>query len=162
MIRRKRLNRLPSGPRNPSRWSKRVTLAFSAAAGLAIAMYLSLYQFGLISSVWDPLFGAESERVLHSPLSRLLPVPDAALGALGYAFEVILVLAGSSYRWRTQRWIVRLYGFVVLSLAFVGIALVIYQSASLHAWCTLCLGSGVLSIAIAAAALDEVAATWRR
>ena len=41
---------------------------------------LALYQLGYFSEVWEPFFGNGSAEVLHSALSRVLPIPDAALG----------------------------------------------------------------------------------
>jgi uncharacterized membrane protein len=146
---------------NPSRWPKRLALAGLALLGFAIALYLSLYQFGVVAIVWEPFFDGGSRQVLHSPLSRMLPVPDATLGALGYFIEIVLVLAGRTDRWRSQRWIVGLYGVVVVSLGVVSFALVIYQATFLNAWCTLCLCSAAVSIAIALLAMNEILSSLR-
>jgi len=35
---------------------------------------------------------------------RALPVPDSALGALGYLIEAVLGWAGGNERWRAQPW----------------------------------------------------------
>ncbi|MGH7875641.1 MAG: hypothetical protein ACREQO_25900 [Candidatus Binatia bacterium] len=60
--------------------------------GFGIALYLFLYQLGLFLNVWEPFFGNGSRKVLQSHLTRVLPVPDAALGALGYLIEVAPVM----------------------------------------------------------------------
>jgi hypothetical protein len=51
-----------------------------ALVGFAMAAYLTLFQLGVLDSVWEPFFGDGSRTVLTSGISRLLPVPDAALG----------------------------------------------------------------------------------
>ena len=56
--------------RNPSSGSHRAKVAVLAAGGATIAAYLSLYQLGLIPSVWDPIFGRGTEHVLTSDVSQ--------------------------------------------------------------------------------------------
>src|ERR1041384_6712913 len=151
--------RPPGWSYNPSQPSKRSILVFFALLGFAISVYLSLYQLGVFANIWDPFFGDESSKVLHSELSRMLPVPDAALGAAAYLIEAILGAAGSRQRWRSEPWIVILYGLTVVGLGIVSIFLVIYQSAFLHAWCTLCLASAAISIGLIIPVFDEPLAT---
>ncbi len=157
---------------DPSRWSARLPVAGLALIGFCVSVYLAAYQVGLLPAPWDPLFGAASaERVLHSALARALPVPDAAVGALGYAVEIALDLAGGRRRWRTRPWLVLAFGCVVAALALVGVALVLVQIAVVHAGCTLCLGSALVSVGVAGtvaiegevqAALGVVRARWAR
>ena len=72
---------IPIGwPYNPSTWFERLWLVAAALVGFAVSGYLALYQLGYFSEVWEPLFGTGSAEVLHSALSRLPPIPDAALG----------------------------------------------------------------------------------
>ncbi len=148
----------PCGDReNPSAWSKRAPLLVLAATGLVIASYLTSYQLGAIARVWDPFFGAGSERVLHSTLSRLLPVPDALLGALGYLADLVLGSIGGSNRWRTRPWVVLLLGVTVTVMAVVSVVLVFLQVVVLRSFCTLCLASAGLSLVVFALAWEEVA-----
>jgi uncharacterized membrane protein len=144
---------------NPSRWSERVVVIALAVAGFGISLDLSLYQIGVLSDVWEPFFGQGSEIVLHSVISKLLPVPDASLGALAYFVEIILACLGGSSRWRRQPWIVISYGLVIAGLACVSILLVIFQVAYLHAFCTLCLASAAISLTIAVIGAKEVLAS---
>src|SRR4051812_9242679 len=51
---------------NPSSWRNRLPVLLGAMAGLIIAVYLTLYQTAVIPTVWDPVFGRGSQRVLHS------------------------------------------------------------------------------------------------
>jgi hypothetical protein len=60
---------------NPSSWPQRLPIVAVAAVGFAIATYLTLFQVGVLGSVWEPFFGDGSRTVLGSSLSRVLPVP---------------------------------------------------------------------------------------
>jgi uncharacterized membrane protein len=144
---------------NPSAWRERRVVVAAALLGLAIAVYLTLYQLGVVRHVWDPLFGsASSAAVLHSPLSAALPVPDAALGALGYLAETITAVAGGEDRWRRYPWLVLMYGATVVALGMASTALVILQPLMARAWCALCLLSAVISVNLVGPALAETLA----
>jgi uncharacterized membrane protein len=149
----------PGWSYNPSSWSERLPLIGVALAGFAIALYLALYQWRVIPSVWEPFFGRGSITVLNSPVSRLLPLPDAALGALGYVLDAVSGIIGGTDRWRTKPWIVLVFGVAVGPLGAVSIMLVIFQPVLFHAWCTLCLASAAASIAMIGPAMDEVLAS---
>jgi uncharacterized membrane protein len=145
--------------RSPSRWSRRAPLVVLALVGCGIASYLSLYQVGVLSSVWDPIFGPDSsQRVLGSGVSRALPVPDATLGVLAYLADAILGLVGGQQRWRTMPWIVLLFGLVVAGLVLTGLVLVLTQVFVVQAGCTLCLTSAAISFITGWLARDEIAA----
>jgi uncharacterized membrane protein len=132
-----------------------------ALLGCAISTYLALYQYHVFGSVWDPFFDGGSAKVLTSPLSRALPVRDGALGAAGYAVEAALELSGRTDRWRTQPRLVLLLGLVAAGLALTGAALVVSQPLLAHGFCTLCLASAAISIAVAGLVSGEVRAAWR-
>ena len=149
----------PGWSYNPSTWSERAPLIGLAVVGALIAGYLTLYQIGVLSSVWDPFFGAGSQVILKSSVSRLLPIPDAALGALGYLFDAASGAIGGGDRWRTRPWIVIVFGIAVGPLGLVSILLVILQPVLFHAWCTLCLASAVISMAMIGPAMDELLAS---
>jgi hypothetical protein len=86
---------VPPGWRaNPSAWAERLPIAGVAVVGFAIAAYLTLFQLGVLDRVWEPFFGDGSRTVLTSGVSRLLPVPDAALGAAGYLLDAVAGLVG--------------------------------------------------------------------
>jgi uncharacterized membrane protein len=144
---------------NPSGWSQRLPLVGLALVGLGIASYLAAYQWGLFPTVWDPFFGQGSEMILHSSVSRLLPIPDAALGAAGYLLDAASGLVGGRARWRTQPWIVVIFGLAVGPLGAVSILLVILQPVLFDAWCGLCLASAAISILMIGPAMDEVLAS---
>jgi uncharacterized membrane protein len=142
--------------------ARRVLIAGLALAGLAIAAYLTLYQLGIVPTVWEPFFGDGSRRVLHSPISRLLPVPDASLGAVGYLVEIVADLIGGRERWRTSPKTVLFFGAVAAAMALFGLLLAAVQAFWLRAGCTLCLTSAAISVGIAVLARKEVLAAVRR
>jgi len=144
---------------NPSSWGERLWLVGVAILGFAISSYVALYQYGLVDDEWEPFFGRGSEQVLHSFLSTVLPVPDAALGAAAYALDAVTGMIGRQDRWRSMPWMVILFGLAVGPLGLVSVLLVIAQPAVLHAWCTLCLGSALISLIMIGPAMDEVLAS---
>lgn len=149
----------PGWTYNPSSWGERIWLILVAMAGAVLSGYLAMYQWGLVPTVWEPWFGSGSEQVLHSELSRILPIPDAALGTLAFALDAVTGAIGGTNRWKTMPWMVVLFGLAVGPLGVVSVLLVIAQAVWLEAWCTLCLVSAVLSIIMIGPAMDEVLAS---
>ena len=144
---------------NPSAWSERLPIVALAAAGFVIAIYLALYQWRVFDTVWEPFFGDGSRTILNSSISRILPVPDAALGALGYLVDAVTGAIGGTKRWKTMPWIVIVFGLAVGPLGAVSILLVILQPVLFDAWCTLCLASAVISVVMIGPAMDEMLAS---
>jgi hypothetical protein len=136
---------------NPTAAGKRRAIAGLALAGLCVSGYLTLYQVGLLSSVWDPFFGRGSRAVLD----WTHPFPDAALGVAAYAAEVVLSLIGDDDRWRTMPWTVIGFGVVIVVGALTSVALMITQPVGVGAWCTLCLASAAISLIILPWGIDE-------
>lgn len=145
---------------NPSAWSQRIPIAILAAVGFAIAASMGLYQWRLVGSAWDPVFGDGTMTVLDSEESetmrRWLGIPDASFGALAYLGDAIFGLAGSTRRWQYRPWMVILFGFDVIPLGVVSVVLVVLQGASVGAWCFLCLLSAAISLVLIWFAYDEV------
>ncbi len=152
-------NTPPGWSYDPSSWRERIPILVLALVGFCIASYLTLYQFGVLQHVWEPFFGDGSERVLHSAISRLLPVPDAALGAVGYLADVVSGVIGGHGRWRTLPWVVIVFGVAVGPLGAVSITLVIIQPLLVHGGCTLCLTSALISVLMIGPAMDEMLAS---
>lgn len=154
---------------NPSAWSQRVPIAALAAVGFVISTYMALYQWRLISDVWDPVFGEGTKTVLDSGVSETmrqwLRVPDATLGAVAYLGDAIYGLAGSTRRWQYRPWMVILFGLDVIPLGIISAILVVLQGTVVGAWCFLCLVTATISLILVYFAYDEVWATlkylWR-
>lgn len=144
---------------NPSAWSQRLPIVGLALIGVAIAGYLAAFQFGLVRTVWEPFFGDGSRVILTSGVSHVLPVPDGALGAFSYLVDAVTGVIGGRERWRRRPWIVVVFGLAVGPLGAVSILLVILQPVLFDAWCTLCLLSAVVSLAMIGPALDETLAS---
>ena len=153
-------NGIPPGwEYNPSTWDQRVPIIILAFVGVGIAGYLSAYQIGWINSPWEPFFGNDSIRILNSKISYMLPIPDAVLGAIGYLVDAVTGIIGGRKRWRTRPWIVIIFGLAVGPLGFVSVMLVVFQPVLFSAWCTLCLASAVVSVAMIGPAMDEMLAS---
>jgi uncharacterized membrane protein len=144
---------------NPSSWPQRLPIIALALIGFCVAGYLALYQLGVFPIVFEPFFGSGSRIILHSSVSRLLPIPDAALGALGYLLDAVTGAIGGRGRWRTLPWIVIIFSLAVGPLGAVSITLVILQPVLFHAWCTLCLASALISTIMIGPAMDEMLAS---
>ncbi|HEU0242399.1 MAG TPA: vitamin K epoxide reductase family protein [Candidatus Limnocylindrales bacterium] len=135
------------------RW-RSLALLCLAVVGLLISLDLAAFQVSLAGPPWDPLFGDGSRRVLTSDLSRLLPIPDAAVGAGAYLVEVILSAALVIRPSGLARTAIALA--VVASIgAAVGAVLVGYQVLVVGAACTLCIASAVVSWVLAGGAIVE-------
>lgn len=145
---------------NPSAWKQRIPICILAGVGFVISAYLSLFEWGLIDSVWDPVFGRQTEQVLASDvahrLHRWFGVPDAALGAVAYLGDAVFGLAGSTRRWQYRPWMVIVFGIDVIPLGGVGAILVLLQATVVGYWCFLCLVSAAISLMLIYLAYDEV------
>jgi hypothetical protein len=145
---------------NTSSWSQRVPICALALVGCGTATYMGLYQWGVIDSVWDPVFGEQSVNVLRSPTSlameRWTLIPDAILGAFAYLGDAVYGLAGSTRRWQLRPWMTLLFGFDVIPLGVVSVVLVFMQGAVVGYWCFLCIFTAFISAALVYVAYDEI------
>ncbi len=159
----------PPFDRNPSAWSQRIPICVLAGIATVMAAYMALFQLDITESVWDPIFGDGSEKVLKSDVAKKmdtwLHIPDAAFGAWAYLSEAILGLVGSTRRWQYRPWMVLLFGIDVIPLGGVSAILVIAQGFVIGSWCFLCLASAAISFILIVFAYDEVWASlyylWR-
>jgi uncharacterized membrane protein len=159
---------------NPSAWSQRIPLCVLALVAFALSTWMALYQWRLIGTIWDPVFGSGATAgVLDSDVShrmqRWFGMPDAALGAIAYLGDAVFGLAGSTERWRGRPWLVVLFGIDVIPLGGVSAVLVFVQAAVLGQWCFLCLMTAAISLVLVYWAYDEVWSSllylwrvWRR
>src|ERR1700730_16594948 len=148
------------GPANytPSKWSRRVRVCVLAGVAMLIAIYMGLYEWKLIDSVWDPVFGTGTMQVLNSDLShqlmRWFRLPDAILGAFAYLADIVFGLAGSDCRWQDRPWLVFLFGLNVIPLGIVSAILVSMQGLVVHSYCFLCLITATISLLLIFLAYD--------
>ena len=145
---------------NPSGWPQRIPICILATVAFVIATYMGLYQWRLISSAWDPVFGTQTQSVLDSNVSERMRhwflVPDAVFGAVAYLGDAIFGLAGSTRRWQYRPWLVMIFGLDVIPLGIVSAVLVILQGAVVGSWCFLCLVTAAISLVLVYLAYDEV------
>ena len=151
----------PGWSYNPASWAQRVPLIIAALIGFVMAAYLSLFQFKLMDDVWEPFFGNGTRKILTSEVSNWLPIPDGALGALGYLADALGAIVGGQHRWRTMPWIVVLFALMIGPLGAISIALVIAQPVAFDAWCTICLGTAAISVIMIGPAMDEGLASFQ-
>ncbi|MBA3956993.1 MAG: vitamin K epoxide reductase [Parachlamydiaceae bacterium] len=145
---------------NPSSWFQRIRVAILALVAFIIATYLGLYQWGLVDTLWDPVFGEQSALVLTSDVSHQMTdwirIPDAILGACAYLGDVVFALAGSTRRWQFRPWLVLLFGLDVIPLGIVSAVLIFLQGAVIGNWCFLCIVTAIISLILVVLAYDEV------
>ncbi len=133
--------------------SRRTAVAVLSLLGLAVALYLTLYQAKVVHTIWDPFGLGGSEWILRrSPLVRWLGFPDAAFGVAAYGAELALDLFGGRRRWPTLA-----LGGIAVAMAGGGLVLVVLQGVYGH-WCSLCLVSAAASWGILALLVRDVRA----
>src|SRR3546814_8470062 len=87
----------PGWSYNPSTWVQRAPIIALGLFGFFISRYLAAFQLGHIDSAWDPFFGAGTEQILTSDVSKMFPVSDAGLGAVVYSLEVLMGLRSEGH-----------------------------------------------------------------
>lgn len=149
----------PGWSYNPATWAQRLPIVVLALVGLAIATYLSLFQLNVVATIWEPFFGNGSRKILTSGVSKILPVPDAVLGGMGYLVDALAGVIGGTKRWRTMPWIVIAFGVLVGPLGAISILLVALQPVLYDSWCTLCLCTALISVIMIGPTMDEMLAS---
>lgn len=151
----------PGWDYSPSSWSQRLPIIALAFVGFFIARYLTAYQLGHISEIWDPFFGDGTERIITSSVSQAWPVADAGLGALSYMLEALSGMMGGRRRWRTMPWMVAMFGVLVIPLGAVSIFFIVIQPIVIGTWCTLCLISAAAMVIMLPYSFDEIVAMFQ-
>ncbi len=143
---------------NPASWQQRAPILALALLSFFLARYMTAFQLGHISWVWDPIFGDGTVKVLGSDLSKSFPISDGGLGAFVYLVELLSGFMGDPRRWRTMPWMVALFGLMVIPLGIVSVVLIMLQPIIIGEWCTVCLLSALFMLIMIALSLDEVIA----
>lgn len=152
---------------SPSDWFQRLPVIMLAVVGLLISRYLTAYQLGSIDSVWEPFFPGTlpdkngTEQIITSEVSESWPVPDAGLGALTYALEILVGIVGSARRWRTMPWLVVLFGIMIVPLGAVSIFFIVIQPIVIGTYSTLALIAALAMVWQIPYSLDELVATYQ-
>jgi hypothetical protein len=144
----------PGWSRNPTSLRRRGLLAALAATGFVVALYLTLYQWGAWAA-WDPFFDS------RAVLDLTHPVPDALAGVIAYGAELLLLTLGGRDRWRSLPWACLALAGVLTAGAVVSVGLIVVQPTVAGDWCTLCLISASISLALFALGVDEGRAAWQ-
>jgi nucleoside-diphosphate-sugar epimerase/uncharacterized membrane protein len=162
----------PGWDNNPSDWLQRLPVIALAFVGFFISRHLAAYQLGHIDAAWDPFFAGTrpglngTEDVITSTVSEAWPIPDAGLGAIVYALEILIGLTGAANRWRTMPWLVAAFAVLIVPLGIVSITFIIIQPILIGTWCALCLVAAMAMLLQIAYASNEFVATgeflWRR
>lgn len=150
----------PSGwSYNPSTWTQRAPITVLALVGFASAGYMAAYQLGYIATMWDPVFGDGTRRLLDGSGSRSSPVALAGVAASVYLLEALMAVTGNACRWRTMPWMVTLFGLVVFFVGVASTGLAMLPVFTTSTWCTPCLVVGAAALAMVPLAFDEMVAT---
>lgn len=152
---------------SPSDWFQRLPVIFLAIIGLLISRYLTAYQLGTIDHVWEPFFVGTregqngTEQIITSDVSKAWPMPDAGLGGVVYALEIIIGAIGSARRWRTMPWLVVLFGIMIVPLGAVSIFFIVIQPMVIGTYSTLALIAASAMVWQIPYSLDELVATYQ-
>ncbi|MDQ7829655.1 MAG: vitamin K epoxide reductase family protein [Armatimonadota bacterium] len=144
------------GVARPRRRQRRIALAALSVAGFLDALYMLAYHEGLIDRLVCPFFGEGCERVGRSPHAVHFGLPNALVGALGYAVMTTLAVALGDRPARQRPYRVLALGATAGAAAAASAVLTYEQPARVGAWCFWCLLSAALNAAILPLALAEV------
>jgi uncharacterized membrane protein len=132
----------------------RMSAALLSLTGLFISAYLYLSKLGMIGSLACGTGGCETVQL--SPWRRVAGVEVALIGVLGYAGLLGLSLAALRPGLASRRW----PGVLLAGLAGTGVLFTAYltylELFVIHAICRWCVASGVIIVAILAAALLDL------
>lgn len=152
---------------SPSDWFQRLPVIVLAVVGLLISRYLTGYQLETIDQVWEPFFSGSvvgkngTEQIITSDVSESWPVPDAGIGAVTYALEILVGVVGSSRRWRTMPWLVVLFGIMIVPLGAISIFFIMIQPIVIGTYSTLALIAAAAMVWQIPFSLDELVATFQ-
>jgi len=131
----------------------RLAIAGLSMLGVADSLYMLAYEEGWIDSLVCPFFGEGCNTVGRSAHARHLGVPNAAVGAVGYAVMGTLALWRSGRRIGRRPWQYWALGAVSGAAAVASAFLTWEQPAKVRAWCFWCLTSAAINAAILPLAL---------
>lgn len=138
-----------------ARW-RRWTIAGLSTLGLLDSLYMLAYHEGWIDSLVCPFFGEGCNTVGRSKQARHFGVPNAAVGAAGYAAMGTLALTGGRSSSAPER--LRKIGLAGTSsaAALASIYLTWEQKSKVKTFCFWCLTSAAINAVILPLALAEM------
>jgi uncharacterized membrane protein len=120
----------------------RMAIAVLSLLGVFVALYLSLYKWGVMGAVQCSIGGCET--VQNSPWSMFLGQPVAVWGLGAYLALLALAIVGLQPRFVEARWV----ALAIFGISAVGVLFSAYltylEAAVIHAWCQWCVVSAIL------------------
>jgi uncharacterized membrane protein len=121
-----------------------------SALGFADALYMLAYHEGWIDRMWCPFFGEGCEIVGRSPEAKHAGVPNAAVGAAGYAAMAVLAAADGETPAAGS------LAVVATAAVAASAGLTWTMATRVRAWCFWCLVSAGINAVICALAWRKV------
>jgi uncharacterized membrane protein len=120
----------------------RMGVAVLALIGIFLALYLSMYKWGLVGTLECTIGGCEV--VQNSPWSTLFGRPVAEWGLAAYATLFTIAVIGLQPRFVNARWVaLSLFGIAAGGVAFSA-WLTYLEAFRIQSWCQYCVGSAIL------------------
>lgn len=120
----------------------RMAIAVLSLVGIFVALYLSMYKWGMLGSIQCSIGGCET--VQNSPWSFFLGQPVAVWGLGAYVTLLVVAVVGLQPRFVNARWVaLALFGISAVGVLFSGY-LTYLEAAVIHAWCMYCVVSAIL------------------
>jgi uncharacterized membrane protein/2-hydroxychromene-2-carboxylate isomerase len=124
---------------------------------LGLALAIALARLHVRAHAGESSFCAISEtvncdRVATSPYSVLLGLPVAIWGAIGFGLIAALAASGLSRRRPHPGWPAGLLVLLATASVAASVALALVSEVAIGAWCLLCIGAWVISVALLIAA----------
>ena len=132
----------------------RMVLSILALLGLFVGLYMWAYAAGLTGPVLCS--AGDCEAVQSSEFSRIVGVPVAAFGVVGYLALLVVALMGLQPGFQGSRLIPAfLLGGGVVGVVFSGY-LTYLEAYVIHAWCQWCVSSAIIMVLAFLVSLPEV------
>ena len=126
----------------PSPPVTRMVIAVLSLLGLFVALYLSMFKWGLMGAITCSIGGCET--VQNSPWSVFLGQPVAVWGLGAYISLLVISVLGLQPRFVNARWVaLAIFGISAVGVLFSGY-LTYLEAAVIHAWCQWCVISAIL------------------
>jgi uncharacterized membrane protein len=143
------------------RATRRWAIAGLATLGFVDALYMLAFHGGLLRSLWCPFFGPGCNKVGRSRHAVHLGVPNAAVGAVGYAAMAALTLWAGNRTVEEKPWQPLALGAVTAGAGAASAFLTWEQPNRVGAWCFWCLSSAAINATIGVLAVPDAVRAGR-